>query len=149
MITIIINSIPIWTVHLTPKWLEVNQISSILGYYIRRSLGLAGLFEYVCALSQKRSSKIYHFSFENIWNNPPNQWILWFNRIQMTLINFFSPSDFTYWLTFLGMAMTGRKIVQIERLQAIRDRFRRKLDSKYGGGRRSNITKSKFLITPN
>ena len=43
--------------------------------------------------------------------------------------------------------MTGRKIVQIERLQAIRDRFRRKLDSKYGGGRRSNITKSKFLIT--
>ena len=44
------------------------------------------------------------------------------------------------------MAMTGRKIVQIERLQAIRDRFRRKLDSKYGGGRRSNITKSKFLI---
>ena len=47
------------------------------------------------------------------------------------------------------MAMTGRKIVQIERLQAIRDRFRRKLDSKYGGGRRSNITKSKFLLIPN
>ena len=31
--------------------------------------------------------------------------------------------------------MTGRKIEQIERLQAIRERFRRKLDSKYGGGR--------------
>merc|ERR1712062_539948 len=47
-----------------------------------------------------------------------------------------------------GMAMTGRKIEQIERLQAIRDRFRRKLDSKYGGGRRSNITKSSASSVP-
>ena len=38
--------------------------------------------------------------------------------------------------------MTGRKIEQIERLQAIRDRFKRKLDSKFGGG--SPIPKSKF-----
>ena len=31
-----------------------------------RSQGLAGLFKYVCALSQNRSNKIYLFSFENI-----------------------------------------------------------------------------------
>ena len=50
-----------------------------------RSLGLVGLFEYVCALSQNWSNKIYLFSFENIQNSPPNPAISWFhNEIQMT-----------------------------------------------------------------
>ena len=51
-----------------------------------KSHGLAGLFEYVCALSQNRSNKIYPFSFENIQNSPPNPAMSWFdNAIQMTM----------------------------------------------------------------
>ena len=41
-----------------------------------------GLFEYVCALSQNRSNKIYLFSFEIIQNSPPNL------GIQMTSMPF-------------------------------------------------------------
>ena len=49
-------------------------------------MSLSGLFEYARALSQKRSSKIYLFSFENIQNSPPNPAILGFNnRIQMSM----------------------------------------------------------------
>ena len=47
-----------------------------------RSLG----FEYICALSQNRSNKIYSFSFENIQNRSLNPAISWFkNGIQMTM----------------------------------------------------------------
>ena len=43
------------------------------GNEIQLSLGLAGLFEYVCALFQNRSTtKIYLLSYQNIQNCPPN-----------------------------------------------------------------------------
>ena len=61
-------------------------MSFVFHYQIMRSLGLAGLFEYVCAISQNRSSKeLYLFSFENIQNNPQNPVISGINNgIQMT-----------------------------------------------------------------
>ena len=53
--------------------LPTDKAYSFVFYYeITRSLGLAGLFEYVSELSQNRSDKIYLFSFENIQNSPPN-----------------------------------------------------------------------------
>ena len=62
-----------------------------------RSLGLMGLFEYVCALSQNRSNKIYLISFENIQNSMSNPAILWFNNgIQMTMsLSIFKKTSFT------------------------------------------------------
>ena len=52
---------------------EATKAITILFHYkIKRLQGLAGLFEYVCALSQNKSNKIYLFSFENIQNSPPN-----------------------------------------------------------------------------
>ena len=63
-----------------------NGLREDIYYFITGTLGLAGLFEYVCALSQNRSSKIYLLSFENIQNSMPNQVISWFNNeIQMTM----------------------------------------------------------------
>ena len=52
--------------------LQLKAYSFVFYYEITRSLGLAGLFEYVSVLSQNRSDKIYLFSFENIQNSPPN-----------------------------------------------------------------------------
>ena len=47
-------------------------------------MDLAGLFEYVCVLSQNRSNIMHMFSFENIQN--PYLAIAWFNDgIQMTM----------------------------------------------------------------
>ena len=52
---------------------EATKAITILFHYkIKRLQGLAGLFEYVCALSQNKSNKIYLFSFENIQNSLPN-----------------------------------------------------------------------------
>ena len=66
---------------------EATKAITILFHYkIKRLQGLAGLFEYVCALSQNKSNKIYLFSFENIQNSMPNQVISGFNNgIQMTM----------------------------------------------------------------
>ena len=51
-----------------------------------KSHGFAGWFEYVCALSQNRSSKIYLFSFEKNQKCLPNPAISLFdNEIQITM----------------------------------------------------------------
>ena len=63
------------------------RIETILFKYWMILEYLAGLFEYVCAQSQNRSSERYLFSFENIQNSPPNPSISssrFDNRIQMT-----------------------------------------------------------------
>ena len=52
--------------------LQLKAFSFVFYYEITRSLGLAGIFEYVSELSQNRSDKIYLFSFENIQNSPLN-----------------------------------------------------------------------------
>ena len=60
-----------------------NGLREDIYYFITGTLGLAGLFEYVCALSQNRSNK--RFSFQNIQNSRQTQKSCdFYNVIQMT-----------------------------------------------------------------